>query len=138
METEHKKPWEILSRALCAAAVLLWLFAWSMEYQYIETLPRQPNPSVGRIYPYNYHGIVLWRTLAEKTRVNLLEYLSFVLFLAGALIADLKCKVSLFPEKPALRIELPTGFSRKRKGTSAYRLGLKVRSLYRSVRHHDK
>lgn len=137
MDAGPKKLWKRLSFAMCAIGMLIGLFAWSIEYQYIDTLPRHPNPSIGRIYPYNYHGIVLWQTLAEKTQVNSLEYVSFILFLGGALIAVLKCKVPVIAEKPALTIELPRGFSRRWNDTSAYRLGLKVRSLYRSVRHRD-
>ena len=100
MDERVNKLWKRLSFTLCAAGMIIWLFAWSIEYQYIKTLPRSPNPSIGRVYPYNYHGIVLWRSRAEKRTVDSLEYLSVFLFLGGALIAVLKCKVPLTVERP--------------------------------------
>jgi hypothetical protein len=80
MQAEPKKFWKRLSFAMCWAALLVWLFAWAIEANYNNTLPRQSNPSTARIYAYNYHGIVLWRTRAEGVREDLLAGVSALLF----------------------------------------------------------
>lgn len=110
MEVRREKLWKVLSFAMCGAGMLIGLFAWSIEYQYIETLPRRADPSVGRVYPYNYHGIVLWRSREEERHVDSLEYVSGFLFLGGALIAVLKCKVPLIADRSS-PMDLPSEFS---------------------------
>ena len=95
MDERVNKLWKRLSFTLCAAGMIIWLFAWSIKYQYIETLPRNPNQSIGRVYAYNYHGIVLWRSRAEKRAVDSLEYLSVFLFFWRCIDCDVEAQSAI-------------------------------------------
>ena len=138
MEAGHKNPWKIASFALLSSALLVGLFAWSIESAYIYTLPREPNSAIGRVFPYNYHGIVLWRTQKEKTQVDSLEYASMLLFVGGALIAIFKCKVPFRSENAAPTLKLPKEFASKRNDyAAAFRWGQRVRALFKSLHDRD-
>ncbi len=69
---------------LIGLAGILW--TGSVWYKYQGTLPREPDASAGRIYPLNVHGIVVYQTRKERDWLNEIQYWSFVIFGAGALI----------------------------------------------------
>jgi hypothetical protein len=50
---------------------------------YLDTMPRWPSPEEFRTVPRNIHGIVVYQTTAEDKRLNLMEYSSIGVFLAG-------------------------------------------------------
>ncbi len=50
---------------------------------YLDTLPKWPAPDQMRITPRNIHGTVVYQTVEENSRLNLLEYSSVGVFLIG-------------------------------------------------------
>ncbi len=54
-----------------------------ISVHYLDTMPRWPAPEELRTVPRNIHGIVVYQTQPENTRLNLIEYASVGVFLAG-------------------------------------------------------
>ncbi len=50
---------------------------------YLDTLPKWPAPEQMRITPRNIHGTLVYQTVEENSRLNLLEYSSVGVFLIG-------------------------------------------------------
>lgn len=50
---------------------------------YLDTMPKWPSPRQFRTVPRNIHGIVVYQTAAEDRRLDILEYSSIGVFLAG-------------------------------------------------------
>ncbi len=50
---------------------------------YLTDLPRLPDPPAMRLVPRNIHGIVIYQTEKEDRTLDLIEYSSVVVFLAG-------------------------------------------------------
>jgi hypothetical protein len=69
---------------LCAIGYLA-SFAFGGSF-YFRNLPRDPQPELGRIYPLNNHGVLLYMTEREELQQNRSFILSGVLFAVGFLI----------------------------------------------------
>jgi hypothetical protein len=41
-----------------------------LQYEYVYTRPETPKPEVGRIYPLNVHGTVVYLTYEENWQIN--------------------------------------------------------------------
>jgi hypothetical protein len=50
---------------------------------YLDTMPKWPSPQELRTVPRNIHGIVVYQTAAEDRRLDIVEYSSVGVFLAG-------------------------------------------------------
>jgi len=50
---------------------------------YLDTMPKWPVPKELRTVPRNIHGIVVYQTAEEDRRLNLMEFSSVGVFLAG-------------------------------------------------------
>ena len=50
---------------------------------YLDTLPKSPAPEELRTVPRNIHGIVVYQTEEENRNLNLFEFGSVGIFLAG-------------------------------------------------------
>jgi hypothetical protein len=50
---------------------------------YLDTMPRWPSPEELRTVPRNIHGIVVFQTAQEDQKLNLMEYSSVGVFVAG-------------------------------------------------------
>ncbi len=50
---------------------------------YLEVMPRGPVLVEGRIVPREIHGIVVYQTVEENRRLNLIEYSSVGVFVFG-------------------------------------------------------
>jgi hypothetical protein len=50
---------------------------------YLDTMPRWPSPEELRTVPRNIHGIVVYQTAAEDKKLDLIEYSSVGVFVAG-------------------------------------------------------
>ena len=50
---------------------------------YLDTLPKSPSPDQMRITPRDIHGTLVYQTVEENSRLNLLEYSSVGVFLLG-------------------------------------------------------
>jgi hypothetical protein len=112
---------------MLSTGLLVWIVGWSgLEAHYFAILPREPNPSIGRVYPYNHHGIVFWQTRTEKRRLDLLFLGAWFLMLGGVSIAYWKDSASFAAPAPSL--QLPKQFVRDRRVNSiAYRIGSRIR-----------
>jgi hypothetical protein len=58
------------------------LDVWDLG-QYFRYLPRSPNPEAGSIYPLNIHGVVVYQTLKEQSRLDNWIRWSFGVFCCG-------------------------------------------------------
>jgi len=54
-----------------------------IEVNYLNTLPRGPAPEQLRTEPRNIDGIVIYQTVEENRKLNLMEYSSVGLFVFG-------------------------------------------------------
>ena len=54
-----------------------------ISVNYLDTLPRGPAPEQLRTEPRNIHGIVVYQTVAEDRKLNLIEYSSVGVFVIG-------------------------------------------------------
>ena len=78
----------IFLTVVATGLLLLFLGYTALENRYYLTSPQQPNPETGRVYPYNVsQGIVFYQTLAEKRRLDALEYSSGFLMFGGIALA---------------------------------------------------
>ncbi len=50
---------------------------------YLDTMPRWPSPEELRTVPRNIHGIVVYQTAEEDRKLDLMEYSSVGVFVAG-------------------------------------------------------
>jgi hypothetical protein len=60
----------IAGMTLFVVGVLGGLWAGVIWEQYWQYLPRSANPATGNVYPLNYHGIILYQTLLQSTRLS--------------------------------------------------------------------
>jgi uncharacterized membrane-anchored protein YitT (DUF2179 family) len=54
-----------------------------LSVHYLDTMPRWPSPQESRTIPRNIHGIVVFQTETENLNLDLLEYSSIGVFVAG-------------------------------------------------------
>jgi hypothetical protein len=54
-----------------------------ISVHYLDTMPRWPSPQELRTVPRNIHGIVVYQTIAEDRRLDMIEYSSVGVFVAG-------------------------------------------------------
>jgi hypothetical protein len=54
-----------------------------ISMHYLETLPKWPAPEEMRTTPRNIHGSVVYETVEEDRRLNLMEYSSIGIFSIG-------------------------------------------------------
>jgi hypothetical protein len=83
-----------------AAGLIGQAVSQSIWTHYFHTLPRSPDPAVGRVYPLNMHGIIRYQTQGERTRLDAVEYSSTGLFFTGLIIGAIQRWKS---GKPSLR-----------------------------------
>jgi hypothetical protein len=53
---------------------------------YLNTMPRWPAPEQHRVVPRGIHGMTVYQTPAENRDLNLVEYTSVGVFLAGLVL----------------------------------------------------
>jgi hypothetical protein len=102
MNQQGNKMWKALAFTMLASSVVVFAIGYAgLATHYFNTRPHNPDPSTGRIYGYNYHGIVVYLTDTEQHRLDLFTYLPIFLFGGGTLIAvgKLKMKIGLQPRK---------------------------------------
>jgi hypothetical protein len=62
------------------------VFSAIVSTDYLENLPKSPDPSQQRMTPRNVHGIVVFQTVQEDKRLSAMEYSSVSVFLVGLLL----------------------------------------------------
>lgn len=88
--SKPRRMWRAVSILLMGPALAVWLYTGVIWNRYLDTLPRSPEPAIGRIYPLNIHGIVVFQTHAEKLRLDLTSNISFGALALGGLIGLLE------------------------------------------------
>lgn len=73
----------ILALALMLPGLAGLIVSAMVSVHYLDTMPRWPSPREVRMTPRNIHGTVVYQTEAEDRRLNLMEYSSVGVFLAG-------------------------------------------------------
>ncbi|MFA7239237.1 MAG: hypothetical protein WC091_03930 [Sulfuricellaceae bacterium] len=59
-------------------AALLFTVYLNLSYQ--RNLPRSPQPNIGRTFPHNVHGSVVYLTESEKNQLDVLFWIDLVFF----------------------------------------------------------
>jgi hypothetical protein len=62
------------------------IFSAMVSTDYLENMPKSPNPSEQRMTPRNVHGIVIYQTVKEDERLSAMEYSSVSVFLVGLVL----------------------------------------------------
>lgn len=71
-------------------ALAMLLYSGVIWNRYLTTLPRTLDPTTGRVYPRNIHGIVVYQTHAEELRLELTENIAWGVFMLGMLVGSLE------------------------------------------------
>jgi hypothetical protein len=59
------------------------VFSAMVSTEYLQTLPRTPQPAEMEMVPRNVHGTVIYETAEEDRRLTVLEDTSVAVFLGG-------------------------------------------------------
>jgi hypothetical protein len=62
------------------------VFSAVISTDYLENLPKSPDPIHERMTPRNVHGIVIYQTVQEDERLTAMEYTSVGVFLVGLVL----------------------------------------------------
>ena len=79
----------LAAAALCLAGLLGWIWTFGIWDHYFQFLPRSPNPAAGRIYPLSIHGIVVYQSLKERSRLDSWDHWSFGIFCCGMVLGGI-------------------------------------------------
>jgi hypothetical protein len=55
----------------------------TISSHYAHSLPTFPHPQEQRMTPRNIHGVIVYQTVEEDRRLDLMEYTSVIVFLIG-------------------------------------------------------
>jgi hypothetical protein len=84
--------WKWVTGTMAIVGFAGWIWSTNVEFTYQKTLPRQPDAVAGRVYPLNVHGIVVYLTHDEESRLHGREWSSYALALVGGLLYGVKFK----------------------------------------------
>lgn len=88
--TTPRRPWRTIAILLMIPALAVLLYTGIMWNRYLDTLPRAPDQTTGRVYARNIHGIVVFQTRDEKLRLDIAENIAWGVFMLGMLIGALE------------------------------------------------
>jgi hypothetical protein len=60
-----------IARIFLAVSLLSTFFGLYLQIHYANTLPREPNPEVGRILDFSYRGRIVFLTWTEQLTLDL-------------------------------------------------------------------
>lgn len=83
MKTENLPELRLFSLACLLPGLLGMILSATISTHYMNTLPKFPDPEHERMVPRNISGYVVYQTEDEARRLDIVEYSSVVLFLAG-------------------------------------------------------
>jgi hypothetical protein len=86
--------WTVVARFLGATNVLLMILTAYMYFHYAGTRPTVPEDKIGRIYPLNVHGRVIYLVRQEQLGLYALEGVTVSCILSFGLVVQLKLKRS--------------------------------------------
>jgi hypothetical protein len=84
--------WMMVARLLGAAGVLLMILTAYMYFHCADTRPTVPEDKIGRIYPLNVHGRVIYLARQEQLGLYALGGVTVSCILSFGLIVQLKLK----------------------------------------------
>ena len=86
---KYRKPSHVVAGILAFLALAIWFSNVYMWFEYDRTRPVLPDASVGRVYPLNSHGHVVYLTQYENSRLTRLTVLAATLFGIAVIIEGL-------------------------------------------------
>lgn len=92
MKAPKNRIWRTIAVILMVPALSVAFYSGTIWNRYLKELPRSPNPTTGRIYPRNIHGIIVYQTHAEQLRLDLMDEISTGVFFAGLIIGAIEEK----------------------------------------------
>jgi hypothetical protein len=90
MTASARRIWRTVSIVLMVPGLAVWIYSGTIWNQYIHTLPRTPDQAIGRMYPRNIHGVVVFQTRAERLRLDLTQDIAIGTFFLGLLIGAIE------------------------------------------------
>jgi len=76
----------IIGALLGIAAIGILIFQVYLSVESVNTRPTQPNERLGRIYPHNEHGTIVYLTKQEDERLTWLDVLGVGLAVSSGYI----------------------------------------------------
>jgi hypothetical protein len=86
IEPEFRKKWRMIGRGMAVLALGVWIFHFYVWYRYVDTRPARPDPSQGRVYVLNNHGIYRYLTKQEDNLLTETTVIAFGLAVCSGLI----------------------------------------------------
>jgi hypothetical protein len=86
---KYRKPCHVVAGILGFFALAIWFSNVYIWLEYDRSRPLLPDASVGRVYPLNSHGHVVYLTQNENSRLTRLTILAVILFGIAVLIEGL-------------------------------------------------
>jgi len=83
MKATRLKALRIVSLFFLVPGIAGLLFSAYLSTYYLETMPRSPDPTELRMTPRVIHGITIFQTEIEDSRLSGYEYASVGVFLVG-------------------------------------------------------
>lgn len=83
MKTEQLATLRFLALLFLLPGLAGMIVSATVSSHYAHTLPSLPHPAEQRMTPRNIHGVIVYQTLEEDRRLDLMEYTSVFVFLIG-------------------------------------------------------
>jgi hypothetical protein len=86
MKPTQLRALKAISLALILPGLAGLIVSAMFSVHYLDTMPRWPSPEDLRTVPRNIHGIVVYQTVEEDRKLDLMEYSSVGVFAAGLIL----------------------------------------------------
>ena len=83
---KYHKIWRLIGKALILLSVCVGLIDTYLWFRFLDTRPAHPDPSQGRVYVMNNHGIYRYLTKKEDNLLTVMPVISISLFVGAGLI----------------------------------------------------
>jgi hypothetical protein len=83
MKSAQLRTLRIISLALILPGLAGLIISAMFSVHYLDTMPRWPSPEEQRTVPRQIHGIVVYQTVEENHKLDLMEYSAIGVFLTG-------------------------------------------------------
>jgi len=103
-----ERVWKRVGIVLFLAGLGGWICSAALTFRYQATLPRQPDPIAGNVYPLNVHGIVVYQTRHQRNMLDEIEDSSVAVIAVSVLMAAVHQKKWRKPPSPPWAVESRT------------------------------
>jgi hypothetical protein len=86
MKPKQLRTLKAVSLALILPGLAGLIISAMLSVHYLDTMPRWPSPDELRTVPRNIHGILVYQTVEEDRKLDLMEYSSVGVFAAGLVL----------------------------------------------------